>query len=273
VRVVRVPYVVDLDREDRWWWACALPRTADSAYGRGLTLEEAVDGLRTSLEALFSKVAVFGEITVPAVRFAARCSCGFTEMRDEEIGDHLLEVFEPDDLRGGDGLVHEEYDVLACACGQSFAAPGEFDVHLLTAFTPADGVGRDGRRHAREPQPGRPGTPAATLSERQRPSVSQQEKAERWDTLIGILDRGSELKNGTVRQLSALRRAVNLLLAVREELPPPLTSELRSYRATLDGLYLEAASGFEDAEGVLNLLPTYITESAARELCQADSED
>ena len=25
-------------------------------------------------------------------RFTARCSCGFTEMRDEEIGDHLLEV-------------------------------------------------------------------------------------------------------------------------------------------------------------------------------------
>lgn len=37
-----------------------------------------------------------------------RCSCGFAEARDETIGDHLIEVFAPDDGKGPDGKVHSE---------------------------------------------------------------------------------------------------------------------------------------------------------------------
>ena len=48
---------------------------------------------------------------------AARCSCGFTELADEELNDHLLRVFEPDDRMGNDGVAHEERDRLTCACG------------------------------------------------------------------------------------------------------------------------------------------------------------
>jgi hypothetical protein len=78
---------------------------------------------------------------------SARCSCGFTELADEEITDHFQQVFEPDDLRGNDGLVHEERGRLACACGLSAVTPEELDTHLLKAFTPADGIGRDGQKH------------------------------------------------------------------------------------------------------------------------------
>jgi hypothetical protein len=78
---------------------------------------------------------------------AARCACGFTELEDEELIDHLLHVFEPDDRMGNDGLAHEEREPLACACGLSVVAPEELDYHFLKVFTPSDGIGSDGRRH------------------------------------------------------------------------------------------------------------------------------
>jgi len=77
----------------------------------------------------------------------AQCSCGFRELADEEIIDHLQLAFEPDDLRGNDGLVHEERGRLACACGLSAITTEELDAHLLNVFTPRDAIGSDGRRH------------------------------------------------------------------------------------------------------------------------------
>jgi hypothetical protein len=71
-----------------------------------------------------------------------RCSCGFTEQPDENLTDHLLHVFTPEDGRGNDGLVHEEAATPACRCG--YAAG--LDSHFLEVFTPADGIGRDGQK-------------------------------------------------------------------------------------------------------------------------------
>lgn len=78
---------------------------------------------------------------------AAQCACGFAELGDEEITDHLNLVFEPDDLQGSDGLAHEERDRLTCACGFSAITSDEMDAHFLKVFTPNDAIGRDGRRH------------------------------------------------------------------------------------------------------------------------------
>jgi hypothetical protein len=79
---------------------------------------------------------------------AAQCTCGFTELADEEMTDHLLLAFEPHDSRGNDGLVHEERARLQCACGLAAITSEELDAHLLAAFTPQDATGSDGRRHA-----------------------------------------------------------------------------------------------------------------------------
>jgi hypothetical protein len=73
--------------------------------------------------------------------------CGFTELADEEITDHLELVFEPDDPTGNDGRVHEETSNLTCSCGLAAITTDEFDTHFLAVFTPADGLGRDGMRH------------------------------------------------------------------------------------------------------------------------------
>jgi hypothetical protein len=78
---------------------------------------------------------------------AARCSCGFTELADEEIIDHLQLVFEPDDHRGSDGHVHEERASLSCACGLSAITSDELDAHFLQVFTPGDSIGRDSHKH------------------------------------------------------------------------------------------------------------------------------
>jgi hypothetical protein len=80
---------------------------------------------------------------------AAQCSCGFTkdEAGDETIGDHLLEVFAPQDGRTADGLVHLEGEAdLFCMCGVGGSAD-ELDTHFLAVFTPSDLIGRDGRKH------------------------------------------------------------------------------------------------------------------------------
>jgi hypothetical protein len=78
---------------------------------------------------------------------ATRCACGFKELADEEITDHLHLAFEPDDIKGNDGQPHEERDHLTCACGFSAITSEELDSHFLKVFAPADAIGRDGRRH------------------------------------------------------------------------------------------------------------------------------
>ena len=78
---------------------------------------------------------------------AARCTCGFTDLADEKLTDHLLAVFEPDDHMGNDGLAHEERERLTCSCGLTASTPGELDAHFLKVFTPDDAIGRDGQRH------------------------------------------------------------------------------------------------------------------------------
>lgn len=77
----------------------------------------------------------------------AQCVCGFTQAVDEEIADHLFEVFAPDDGRAADGLVHLEGEAnLFCLCGAGGSA-SELDAHFLAVFTPADLIGRDGEKH------------------------------------------------------------------------------------------------------------------------------
>jgi hypothetical protein len=79
----------------------------------------------------------------------ARCSCGFAEIAgvDETVGDHLFEVFAPQDGKGPDGLVHLEAEVnLFCLCGAGGSAE-ELDAHFLAMFIPADITSRDGRKH------------------------------------------------------------------------------------------------------------------------------
>jgi hypothetical protein len=78
---------------------------------------------------------------------ATKCSCGFTELDDESMTDHLHQVFEPDHHRGNDGLVHEERDRLTCACGMAAITADELDQHFLKVFTADDAIGRDGQRH------------------------------------------------------------------------------------------------------------------------------
>lgn len=78
---------------------------------------------------------------------AMRCACGFTELADEEITDHLELVFEPDDPVGNDGRIHEETSSLTCSCGLAAITTEELDTHFLAVFTPADPVGRDGKKH------------------------------------------------------------------------------------------------------------------------------
>jgi hypothetical protein len=78
---------------------------------------------------------------------AAQCVCGFTELPDENVLDHLALVFTPDDSTGNDGRVHEELSGRACSCGFAGSTPEELEGHLAQAFTPADGIGLDGKRH------------------------------------------------------------------------------------------------------------------------------
>jgi hypothetical protein len=75
------------------------------------------------------------------------CSCGFTQLADEQITDHLLQVFAPEDMTGKDGQVHEETERLRCSCGLVAVTTGELDNHFLAIFTPYDAVGRDGNTH------------------------------------------------------------------------------------------------------------------------------
>ena len=78
---------------------------------------------------------------------ATRCSCGFVRLDDEEVTDHLLAAFDPQDAAGSDGRAHQELARLTCSCGFRAASPEELDVHFMVVFTPAGSVGRDGARH------------------------------------------------------------------------------------------------------------------------------
>jgi hypothetical protein len=85
---------------------------------------------------------------------ATHCICGFAELGDETVTDHLHHAFTPHDMRGKDGQIHEEGTDLACSCGftgrrQTVIATEELDEHFIEAFMPDDGIGRDGRKHGR----------------------------------------------------------------------------------------------------------------------------
>ena len=82
---------------------------------------------------------------------ATSCTCGFQRLDDEEVTDHLLAAFAPDDFAGSDGRVHQELAGLACSCGFTATSAQELDGHFLAVFTPAGSVGRDGVKH--EPAP------------------------------------------------------------------------------------------------------------------------
>jgi hypothetical protein len=78
---------------------------------------------------------------------ATRCVCGFTELEDEQMLDHLALMFTPDDCVGSDGKVHDELSGRACCCGFSGATAAELELHFLESFQPPGRIGRDGRRH------------------------------------------------------------------------------------------------------------------------------
>jgi hypothetical protein len=77
----------------------------------------------------------------------AQCLCGFTELDDETIADHLAVAFTPDDSVGNDGMVHEELSGRACACGFASGSADDLEGHLLASFASGDGIGLDGKRH------------------------------------------------------------------------------------------------------------------------------
>jgi hypothetical protein len=78
---------------------------------------------------------------------ATRCACGFEELADEQVIDHLLAVFEPTGAIGTGGEIHEEMAGRACSCGFPALSGDEMDAHFLAVFTPVGKVGRDGRAH------------------------------------------------------------------------------------------------------------------------------
>jgi hypothetical protein len=77
----------------------------------------------------------------------AACLCGFTELDDENLTDHILAVFAPADSRGADGLIHEEGKPLACACGFAAITAEELDLHFLRMFVPANRTDPSGKKH------------------------------------------------------------------------------------------------------------------------------
>jgi hypothetical protein len=102
--------------------------------------------------------------------------------------------------------------------------------------------------------------------------LTEREKAERWDRLLGVLQRPGT-RDTYIWHLSAMRRAAMKLLANRARLPEALVRELAAYMETLDGLYLEVADGFADVEGVLNLFPVWIAGSVAAGMYELDTRD
>jgi hypothetical protein len=83
--------------------------------------------------------------------WATRCACGFERLEDEEVSDHLLAAFEPDDAIGTDGQVHQEDANRVCSCGFSAVTGDQLDAHFLAESMPADSVDGDGVRHGPVP--------------------------------------------------------------------------------------------------------------------------
>src|SRR5258707_4648431 len=68
----------------------------------------------------------------------AMCSRGLTERADETMTDHLLAVFTPEDSRGRDGELHEEWQVTrSCSCGVATTTPAQLGAHFLAMFSAA----------------------------------------------------------------------------------------------------------------------------------------
>ena len=83
------------------------------------------------------------------------CLCGYQAASAEDLGDHLAEVFTPDDDLGPDGVAHAELSrpgpdgtAWECLCGLAAIDRASLDAHLAQVFTPQDRTGRDGARHA-----------------------------------------------------------------------------------------------------------------------------
>ena len=83
---------------------------------------------------------------------------------DETIGDHLLEVFAPEDDMGADGQAHFEGDpALTCRCGLRASAIAELDSHFLEMFVPAGRAGPGGVEHTVVTAPDTPREPGAPV--------------------------------------------------------------------------------------------------------------
>jgi hypothetical protein len=71
---------------------------------------------------------------------------------DEELIDHLLNVFAPADGTGNDGRAHDEaFPAPTCFCGFTADTTGEMDAHFLRVFILTDSIGPDGSRHVPVP--------------------------------------------------------------------------------------------------------------------------
>ena len=120
---------------------------SDDECGRGLNLVDAlsVDWGWDHLPACAAK-RVWA--LMPGREPATTCRCGLAADSDEELGDHLGEMFltAADDV-APDGVMHAEVDGSRCACGLVVASFIELDEHLLAVFTPDDGIGADSLKH------------------------------------------------------------------------------------------------------------------------------
>jgi hypothetical protein len=164
----------------------------------------------------------------------------------QEVAALLMPVLDEID-RKVDSIIQKLSDLLAQLDTDSIHAPGH--------------VGTDGQKHAPAPQSPDEAMRAYLADEHGKARTwPEHEKARMWDELAAAIMKPG-LRDTLVRQVSARLRAVSLLLASREELPPALSTELDSYKVTLDAMHLEAADGFADAHGVINLLPTHIVVS------------
>jgi hypothetical protein len=94
-----------------------------------------------------------------------QCACGYAPSDDEDLSDHLLEMFTPKNAIGADGRRHDEIspDIvrsvrafpqgqrvppLVCFCGFGTDETSEFDDHVLAMFLTPNRVGVDGGKHA-----------------------------------------------------------------------------------------------------------------------------
>jgi len=78
---------------------------------------------------------------------ATQCACGFEQLADEQLIDHMLAAFESPGAVGADGKIHDELAGQACSCGFLALSGDEMESHFLAIFTPVGSVGRDGRVH------------------------------------------------------------------------------------------------------------------------------